>query len=93
MMPLTATRDCPKRRTRTSQIRVRFRSLIVAAGVAYQQLGPALETVEHPIPPYVLLLPASSDGLSRREITGATVLTETLDLSAQDSIRLIDNAN
>lgn len=71
----------------------RFRGLVLAAGVAYRQLGPALETVERPTPPYVLLLPVTIGGLSRREITGATILTESLDLSEPDSIRLIDNAN
>ncbi len=75
------------------RIVVRFRGLILAAGVAYRQLGPALETVERPTPPYVLLLPVTMGGLSRREVTGATILTESLDLSGPDSIRLIDSSN
>lgn len=88
-----ADRQRPQSGTWMTRVGVRFRGLILAAGVAYRQLGPALETVERPTPPYVLLLPVTFDGLSRREITGATILTESLDLTAPDSIRLIDNAN
>lgn len=78
---------------RTVLGRARFRSLIIAASVAYRQLGPTLERVDRPSPPHVLLLPTAADGLSTREVVGATILTESLDLAEAERARLIDNPN
>ncbi len=80
-------------RHRGTRRRTRWRSLIFAAGVTLGQLGPELHRVERQAPPYVLLLPGEPHFLSKREIVGMTILTESLDFAAPDQGRFFDNPN
>lgn len=72
-----------------------WRGLVLAAGVAFQQLGHAPDRAERPLPPYVLLMPEEPDGFSVREVVGSHVLTELLDLDLidRDEPRRADRSN
>ena len=76
-----------------ANLRNRWRGLVFAAGVALGQIGPGPEPPERSNPPYVVLLTDSEKDLSLREVVGATVLTESLDLAHPQRPRLIRNQN
>jgi len=78
---------------RTAAVGNRWRCLILAAGVALQQLGPSPERAERPSPAYVLLLPDEPGGFSKREVIGEMVLTESLEVLELDESRLAGNLN
>lgn len=74
--------------------RFRFscRSLVIAASVAFQQLGTEVAAPLREHPPYVQLLDEPPERFSQRELVGRWVLTTELAVPADNS-RMTGNQN
>lgn len=89
--PLSDAPESPGLRLR-NRCQSYCRGVIIAAGVAFQQIGPDRITSLREHPPYVQLLEESPEVFSEREVVGRWVLTTGLQVPARDD-RMTGNQN